>query len=52
MFGRNKKPVAPLLDEPQLDSTQEYIDTYNAAWEKYYEDQDAYEAKNLITTGL
>lgn len=52
MFGRNKKPVAPLMDEPQLDSTAEYIDAYNAAWEKYYEEQDAYEAKNLSVSGL
>lgn len=52
MFGRNKKPVAPMMDEPQLDSTQEYIDSYNAAWEKYYEAQAAHEEKNLNVVGL
>lgn len=52
MFGKVKKPVAPALCEPELDSTAEYVEQYNAAWEKFYDEQDAYEAKNLQVTGL
>jgi hypothetical protein len=52
MFGKVKKPVAPILPEPELDSTAEYVAQYNEAWEKFYDAQDAYEAKNLQVSGL
>lgn len=52
MFGKVKKPVAPALFEPELDSTPEYVAEYTAAWEKFYVEQEAYEAKTLRVAGL
>lgn len=45
MFGRVKKPVPPALPAPELDSTPEYVELYNSAWEDYYTDQAVYENK-------
>lgn len=44
MFLKPRKPVPPALMEPDFESTASYVAEYNAAWETFYAEQEAYEA--------
>lgn len=52
MFGKKKAPVPPAMDAPELDSSAEYVNRYNEAWEAFYVAQEAYEIKTLETSRL
>lgn len=44
MFSKKpRKPSAPLMMEPDFESTAEYEAEYNSAWEKFYAEQEAWE---------
>lgn len=45
MFLKPRKPVPPALMEPDFESTAADVAEYNSAWEKFYAEQETYEAR-------